>query len=131
MAHISPNIESGPSSPLLLTQLADYYTTGLELPHHSRQERTSKETIVLITGTTGNFGCSILENLLLDRNVSFVYALNRRRSNAEENQRSIFISRGFDDDLLSPSRYRMVEGDFDTPGFGLDSEVLDEVGDFY
>ena len=85
------------------------------------------EDVVLITGTTGGFGCDILHHLLLDDEIGTVYAFNRRGSNALARQYARFRERGLDENLLESDKFKMVEAELDTPGLGVDSALLDEV----
>ncbi|KAI0332229.1 acetyl-CoA synthetase-like protein [Cubamyces sp. BRFM 1775] len=83
--------------------------------------------VVLITGTTGGFGCDALEHLLRDESVERVYAFNRKGSNALERQRKQFRARGLDETLLNSPKFRMVEAALHESGFGVEPELLDEV----
>ena len=82
---------------------------------------------MVITGTTGGFGCDILHHLLLDDEIGTVYAFNRRGSNALARQYARFRERGLDEGLLASDKFRMVEADLDVPGFGIAPAILDEV----
>ena len=114
-------------SPIELVHIAKRYAADLPPRPSSLRPRDSHKDVVLVTGTTGNFGCDLLESMLRDESVAFVYALNRHNSNAPERQTSAFLARGFDIALLASSRYRLVEGDLNARGFGLDPSLLDEV----
>ena len=81
--------------------------------------------VVLITGTTGGFGCDALEHLLRDERVGCVYAFNRRA----ERQRQAFKDRGLDEALLDSEKFRMVETILHASGFGIEPALLDEVSD--
>ncbi|KAI1791167.1 acetyl-CoA synthetase-like protein [Ganoderma leucocontextum] len=67
--------------------------------------------VVLITGTTGGFGCDALEHLLRDGTVERVYAFNRpgTGTDALERQRKQFAARGLDGAFLDSPKFRMVE----------------------
>ena len=83
---------------------------------------------MLITGTTGGFGCDTLEHLLRDENVQTVYAFNRKGARAMERQRAQFRNRGLDETLLDSPKFRMIEAVLHEPTFGLEVDLLDEVG---
>ncbi|KAI0350279.1 acetyl-CoA synthetase-like protein [Trametes cingulata] len=83
--------------------------------------------VVLITGTTGGFGCDALEHLLRDEKVDRVYAFNRKASNALERQRHQFRVRGLDEKLLDSPKFRMVEAELHETDFAIDPELLEEV----
>ncbi|KAI0370655.1 acetyl-CoA synthetase-like protein [Pilatotrama ljubarskyi] len=92
----------------------------------TERPNTTKD-VVLITGTTGGFGCDTLEHLLRDESVERVYAFNRKGSNAVERQRAQFAARGLDARLLDSPKFTMVEAVVHEPGFGVDPELLDEI----
>lgn len=87
----------------------------------------SAKDVVLITGTTGGFGCDALEHLLRDESVERVYAFNRAGSNALERQHAQFRARGLDEALLSSPKFKLIEAVLHEPGFGVDPKLLDEV----
>jgi hypothetical protein len=69
--------------------------------HYS--ESSSVPRVVLLTGTTGGIGASLLSLLLADQTVSKVYAVNRRSSSGvkiEERHKSIFDKQGLDYEAL-------------------------------
>ncbi|KAI0634096.1 acetyl-CoA synthetase-like protein [Trametes polyzona] len=96
-------------------------------PLVDRPESGSGKDVVLITGTTGGFGCDALEHLLRDERVARVYAFNRKGSSALERQRAQFRARGLDEALLDSPKFRMVEAVLHEPGFGVEPGLLDEV----
>jgi N-acetyl-gamma-glutamylphosphate reductase len=66
-------------------------------------ESDSVARIVLLTGTTGGIGASLLSLLLQDHTVSKVYAINRRSSSGikiEKRHKSIYDKQGFDYETL-------------------------------
>ncbi|KAI8995249.1 acetyl-CoA synthetase-like protein [Trametes punicea] len=83
--------------------------------------------VVLITGTTGGFGCDALEHLLRDETVERVYAFNRKGTNALERQHAQFRTRGLDEKLLNSPKFKMVETVLHEPDFGIEPKLLDEV----
>jgi hypothetical protein len=74
-------------------------------PTHNAHYSESKSVprIVLLTGTTGGIGASLLSLFLEDQMVSKVYAINRRSSSGikiEERHKSIFDKQCLDYDAL-------------------------------
>ncbi|KAH9933650.1 male sterility protein-domain-containing protein [Epithele typhae] len=111
-----------------LRALANRYSQDIPpRPSPLRHRAQGGKDVILVTGTTGNFGCDLLEALLTDDGVELVYALNRGGSNALERQKAAFHSRELDADLLESPKFRMVEGDISRPDFGLQPELLDEI----
>ncbi|PIL34345.1 hypothetical protein GSI_03120 [Ganoderma sinense ZZ0214-1] len=90
-------------------------------------ERAPCKDVVLITGTTGGFGCDTLEHLLRDSNVARVYAFNRKGTQALNRQRAQFIARGLDVSLLDSPRFVMVEAALHEPDFGIDHVLREEI----
>ncbi|KAI0631526.1 acetyl-CoA synthetase-like protein [Trametes polyzona] len=87
----------------------------------------SGKEVVLITGTTGGFGCDALEHLLRDENIGRVYAFNRKGSRALERQHAQFRARGLDETLLESPKFTLVEVALHEPGFDIQPELLDEI----
>ncbi|KAI9056494.1 acetyl-CoA synthetase-like protein [Trametes sanguinea] len=98
-----------------------------ERPANLDDRPASGKDVVLITGTTGGFGCDALEHLLCDGTVERVYAFNRKGSKALERQRAQFRARGLDESLLDSPKFKMVEAVLHESDFGLDPSLLDEV----
>ena len=114
-------------TPQDLIDMAAKYSGNLPArPTELRRRQQTQDTIV-ITGTTGGFGCDILEHLLLDEGVEMVYAFNRLNSRAMERQRASFRRRGLNETLLDFPKVRMVEAILDAPDFGLEADLLDKV----
>ncbi|RPD58184.1 acetyl-CoA synthetase-like protein [Lentinus tigrinus ALCF2SS1-7] len=90
-------------------------------------DRPEGKDVVLITGTTGGFGCDTLEHLLRDDSVGKVYAFNRKNARAMERQRAQFRARGLDETLLHSPKFRMVEAVLHEPGFALEPSLLSEI----
>ncbi|KAM5532280.1 hypothetical protein V8D89_014038 [Ganoderma adspersum] len=112
-----------------LIRIAEQYSSDLPArPAHLRPRQNDKD-VVLITGTTGGFGCDVLEHLLRDERVEKVYAFNRPGSQAMERQFTRFRERALDESLLFTPKFRMIEAALDTPGFGIESQLLSEIRD--
>lgn len=114
-------------NPQDLVDIAERYSANLPCRPKTLRPRPQGKDVVLVTGTTGNLGCDLLESLLGDDDVGLVYAVNRRGSQALERQKAAFRAREMDEELLSSPRFRLVEGDLMAPGLGLDSILLEEV----
>jgi thioester reductase-like protein len=85
--------------------------------------------VVLVTGTTGELGCYLLQNLLADDRVVRVYALNRptRYRILRERQASALVDRGLVADLVDSPKLCLLEGDLTGSHFGLSASVYEEV----
>ncbi|KAH9848670.1 acetyl-CoA synthetase-like protein [Lenzites betulinus] len=115
-------------TPQDLLKYVEKYSANLPARPANLVDRPPSDTdVVLITGTTGGFGCDALEHLLRDESVKRVYAFNRKGSKALERQHAQFQARGLDESLLDTPKFKMVEGVLHEPGFGIEATLLDEV----
>ncbi|KAI0749988.1 male sterility protein-domain-containing protein [Daedaleopsis nitida] len=115
------------ASPDILLKIAESHSADLPMRPAVLRPRPSAKDVVLVTGTTGNFGTDLLENLLRDDAIERVYAVNRRGSRAMERQEASFRDRGYDEDILHSGKFRMVEGNLDAPGFDIEPALLEEI----
>ncbi|KAI0672433.1 acetyl-CoA synthetase-like protein [Trametes maxima] len=115
-------------TPEELWKYVEKYSANFPARPATLVERPSAaKDVVLITGTTGGFGCDALEHLLREERVERVYAFNRKGSNALERQHAQFRTRGLDESLLNSPKFVLVEAALHEPGFGVDPALLDEV----
>jgi hypothetical protein len=109
------------------------YISGLELPITLNSTKAEKSTVVLLTGSTGNIGAQILSNLLEDKAVDRVYALNRPSSASQsmlERHKARFEDKNLDVSLLDTERLVFVEADASEERFGLDEATYEEVSGY-
>jgi hypothetical protein len=102
-----------------------------DFPRHAGDQDVPPATarVVLVTGTTGELGCYLLQNLLADDRVVRVYALNRptRHRILRERQASALVDRGLVADLVDSPKLCLLEGDLTGSHFGLSASVYEEV----
>ncbi|KIK57260.1 hypothetical protein GYMLUDRAFT_766757 [Collybiopsis luxurians FD-317 M1] len=89
---------------------------------------------VLITGTTGRFGCHILAQLLVREDVVRIYALNRESSDGDASpsalqrrQVNAFKTWGLDEQLLKSDKVVYVVGRLDRPLFDLEASIYEKL----
>ncbi|KAI0364205.1 acetyl-CoA synthetase-like protein [Pilatotrama ljubarskyi] len=125
----STDAAGGPShTPQDLWKFVEKYSANFPARPSTLIDRpSSSNDVVLITGTTGGFGCDALEHLLREEKVERVYAFNRKGSKAMERQRAQFRARGLDESLLDTPKFKMVEAVLHEPGFGVDPVLLDDI----
>jgi len=84
---------------------------------------------VLLTGSTGAFGCSILARLLLDEKISRVYAFNRAHpgSSLKERQISSLLAHGYPASLVDSPKLTLLEGDLTKSDLGIPEGVKQTV----
>ncbi|PIL34373.1 hypothetical protein GSI_03148 [Ganoderma sinense ZZ0214-1] len=115
-------------TPQDLWRYVERYSADLPTRPANLVERApGQKDVVVITGTTGGFGCDALEHLLRDETIERVYAFNRKGTDALERQRKQFVARGLDGALLDSPKFRMVEAILHEPGFGIDAGLLAEI----
>ncbi|KAI1789126.1 acetyl-CoA synthetase-like protein [Ganoderma leucocontextum] len=110
-----------------LWKYVERYSANLPARPSDLVERPPGKDVVLITGTTGGFGCDTLEHLLRDENVARVYAFNRKGTGALERQRAQFVARGLDTSLLDTPKFVMVEAVLHEPDFGIEHALREEI----
>lgn len=98
------------------------YTHDLPAPPTTFSSLPKKHTIVL-TGSTGSLGNSILEELIADGEVEHVYCLNRSQD-AESRQKASFEQRGIKTDF---SKVTFLHTDFGKDMFGLSQQHYDQL----
>ncbi len=116
-----------PHSPADLWDFVKKYSANFPVRPRSLVVRPEGKDVVLITGTTGGFGCDTLEHLLRDESVRTVYAFNRKDARVMERQRAQFRARGLDETLLDLPKFKMVKAVLHDPDFGLEPSLFSEV----
>ena len=125
---VNSSEEASSRTPQDLWKYVERYSADLPTrPANLIERAAGQKDVVIITGTTGGFGCDALEHLLRDESVERVYAFNRKGADALERQRKQFVARGLDGSLLESPKFRMVEAVLHEPGFGIDAELLAEI----
>ncbi|KIK61185.1 hypothetical protein GYMLUDRAFT_43259 [Collybiopsis luxurians FD-317 M1] len=117
----------------MLKLVEKYKLSGVSVaPVGSRS--THHADVVLLTGTTGRFGCHILAQLLAREDVVRVYAFNRENADGdgsvatlERRQIDAFKTWGLDEQLLRSGRVVYVVGRLDRQSFGLERPLYEEL----
>lgn len=118
-------------------KLAEVHTMlqkySAEFPKHTPSERTtnSSKYVVLLTGSTGGLGSSILAQLVASPRVSQIYLLNRKSRNGAplvDRQRLALKDRGYDSTILDHENIILLEGDTAQPNLGIFDKIYDQVG---
>ena len=90
-----------------------------------------RNIVVLLTGSTGNLGSQILEDLLLNSGICQVYTLNRASSSSKtqlDRHLDRFRDKGLDPGTLQSKKWTPLEGDLAKENLGLSEPVyLNEV----
>lgn len=86
--------------------------------------------VVLVTGTTGNLGCYLLDALVSSGEVRLVYGLNRASRDGVslvERQKEALRHRGLDARILQSPKVVLLEGSLTDPAWGLSAEMYEQV----
>ena len=89
-----------------------------------------RNVVVLLTGSTGNLGSQVLEDLLLDSAIHRVFTLNRASSSSKsqlDRHSDRFRDKGLDLNVLQSKKWTPLEGDLALEGLGLSEAVYKEV----
>ena len=85
------------------------------------------EDIIVITGTTGSIGSSILVNCLKSPNIKHIYALNRSSVDPVEAQKVALERRGFDPSLAETPKLTLLNADLAAGDLGIGELLLEEL----
>ncbi|KAH9847100.1 acetyl-CoA synthetase-like protein [Lenzites betulinus] len=121
------SLDDSSLTPQSLWKFVGKYSANFPLRPANLVERPTSKEVVLITGTTGGFGCDALEHLLLDGDVERVYAFNRKGSKALERQYAQFRARGLNEKLLDSPKFQLVEVALHEPDFDIKPRLLEEI----
>ncbi|TFK53343.1 putative aminoadipate reductase [Heliocybe sulcata] len=113
----------------VMEQLILKYSADMPTLSASSAAALPPKSTVLLTGTTGGLGSSMLWMLLEDEMVERVYAFNRKSSRASlaERQKVAFEDRGLPVHLLESPKLVLVEGEESSHNLGLDSALYNEL----
>lgn len=109
-----------------MLEMVEKYTK--DFPAHVPSAPAPKKDVVLLTGTTGGLGASLLFSLVDSPDVERIYAVNRKgEGSLESRQKSVLEERGIDvERVLTSSKVKYVEIDLGDH-LGFDEVLLEEV----
>ena len=110
-----------------MLSMVEKYTR--DLPKHVPSTTASSDEVILVSGTTGSLGSSLLDQLIKMPSVRKVYAFNRKsRTPLAERQREGLEERGYDaDSILGSEKLSLVETTMEDEKLGLPDQLYDEV----
>ncbi|KAJ3539483.1 hypothetical protein NM688_g6353 [Phlebia brevispora] len=109
-----------------LLSLVDRFTTNLCPRSDISQEAAPQHDVVLLTGSTGGFGCHILTELLVDSSIEKIYAFNRG-IDTRQRQLENLKKQGLSEECVSSPKVVFLEGELSEPAFGLGVTRYNEV----
>ncbi|CCL98029.1 uncharacterized protein FIBRA_00022 [Fibroporia radiculosa] len=86
--------------------------------------------VILLTGTTGNLGCYLVDALVSSPEVARIYALNRAARDGtplRRRQAAAMIERGLDANVLASPKLLLLEGNITDPSWGLSQDLFQEM----
>jgi hypothetical protein len=114
----------------VLNMLDKYSSFGVQHASSSMTNGISKGDVVLLTGSTGGFGCNILAQLVGLEAVAKIYAVNRPSTHGItllNRQVDALQEHGFDANSLLESKVILVESDLTLPTLGISTALFEEV----
>ncbi|TCD65683.1 putative NRPS-like protein biosynthetic cluster [Steccherinum ochraceum] len=91
---------------------------------------TPTKDTVLVTGTTGSLGCTLLAQLLQAPEVEHIYALNRLSEDGRtllDRQRGRLAEWGIDPDITLSPKFTLLEADMSAERLGLTEDTYDKI----
>ncbi|KAF8311061.1 acetyl-CoA synthetase-like protein [Clavulina sp. PMI_390] len=100
-----------------------------DFPVHTPTASAPTSEVIVMTGSTGALGTTMLAQLVNNPSVSKIYALNRKGAGKTLKQRQVasLIDRGYDATVVSSSKVVLVETDAKNGPLGLTPAVYDEI----
>ncbi|KAK0220052.1 hypothetical protein IW262DRAFT_1554790 [Armillaria fumosa] len=128
---LGTSIDAGISPLESMKAMVDKYTDEFPERHpYTLLTPGSHSIVVLLTGSTGGLGSYLLAELIKDRSISRIYAINRPSGGADrlwQKQRRTFIERGIDTALLKSSKIDLLESDLSSPQLGLPESLYKDM----
>lgn len=99
-------------------------------PKHVPSTTVPTKDVVLVTGTTGSLGSTLLSRLLKIPEVEHIYALNRPGDEGREllqRQRDRLVEWGLDPEIIHSPKVTFLESDMSEDRLGLPVETYNKV----
>jgi len=119
--------ESSPAANLAnpLVKMVERYSKTFE--NHIPSSPPPMEDTIVITGTSGSIGSSILVDCLKRPNVKHIYALNRPSADPVKAQKGALAKRGFDPSLVDTPKLTLLNADLASGDLGVGELLLEEL----
>jgi thioester reductase-like protein len=105
--------------------MVDKYSKNFE--DHIPSLESPAEEIIMVTGTTGSIGSSILAECLKSPKAKHVYALNRPSTDPRSAQKASFADRGFDPSLTDTQKLTFLNADLAAGDLGIGGPLLQKL----
>lgn len=112
---------------LAINEMIAKYTA--DFPSHKPTKSAPTSEVIVLTGSTGGLGTTLLAQLVERESVSKIYAINRKTSgkSLKARQMASLHDRGYDAEIVESEKVVLLEGDTSAPLLGLSQEVYDEI----
>jgi hypothetical protein len=108
-----------------LVKMVEKYSGNFE--NHVPSSRAPAEDTIMITGTSGSIGSSILVDCLKRPNVRRIYALNRPSADPVKAQKASLTKHGFDPSLVDSPKLTFLNADLAAADLGVGELLLEEL----
>ena len=108
-----------------LVKMVEKYSGNFE--NHVPSSRAPTEDTIMITGTSGSVGSSILVDCLKRPNVRRIYALNRPSADPVKAQKAALTKHGFDPSLVDTPKLTFLNADLAAADLGVGELLLEEL----
>ena len=108
-----------------LAKMAEKYSGNFE--KHIPSSQAPTEDTIMITGTSGSIGSSVLVDFLKRPNVRRIYALNRPSADPIKAQKAALTKHGFDPSLVDTPKVTFLNADLAAADLGVGELLLEEL----
>ncbi|KAH8099950.1 acetyl-CoA synthetase-like protein [Cristinia sonorae] len=111
-----------------MIQMAERYS--LDFPKHTGEKPLPSKDVVLVTGTTGALGATLLAKLVQASEVGHIYALNRKSGDGktvEARQIGRLMEWGLDPAVIASKKVTFVEAEMSEGRLGLSESLYEEL----
>ena len=108
-----------------LIEMVEKYSKNFK--NHIPSSQPPKEDIIVITGTSGSVGTSVLVDCLKCPNVKHIYALNQPTADPVKAQKAALAKRGFDPSLVDTPKLTLLNADLTSGDLGIGESLLGEL----
>ena len=127
-AEVSANESPEQATVNAMVDMAKKHTRGF--PKHVGSKPLPQKDVVLVTGTTGALGATLLAALIQDTTVEHVYALNRKSEEGKtlpERQAERLKEWGLNPELVKSGKVTLLESDVNASRLGLSDSLYEQV----
>ncbi|THH32206.1 hypothetical protein EUX98_g1995 [Antrodiella citrinella] len=125
-----PAVTTKESKVHAMQDLVKKYTTNFSEHFSQGDAVTPSQDTILLTGSTGGLGASLLAKLVECPQVARIYAVNRESQDTatlSDRQKLVLQERGYGPDIVDSPKLILLEADISVASFGIPKETYDEI----